>query len=142
MDEPAFQPVSKEAVGRVLGTEDATPLEFWVALAEGQYLQLDDVVVCERDVAGRATRVSVSGVVTQVRARHEGAKFDSDVFLIEDGVLPAGAGGAGQGGPTRGGARDFVPPPPRPPGAPGGGGGRGGGRFFRPKPPQVAIGPG
>ena len=40
-------------VGRVLGTEDATPLEFWVAVDESQYLQLDDVVVCERVVPGR-----------------------------------------------------------------------------------------
>ncbi len=31
-------------VGRVIGTEDATPLEFWVAVAPNQYLQLDDVV--------------------------------------------------------------------------------------------------
>ena len=44
-------------VGRVLGTEDATPLSFWVALAEDQYLQLDDVVVCERMVPGRAEPV-------------------------------------------------------------------------------------
>ena len=28
-------------------------------------------------------------MVTQVRARHEGAQFDSDVFAIADGTLPA-----------------------------------------------------
>ena len=34
------------AVGRVLGTQDALPLEFWVARrARASYLQLDDVVV-------------------------------------------------------------------------------------------------
>ena len=33
--------------------------------------------------------VRIYGIVSQVRARHEGARFDSDVFLIEDGVLPA-----------------------------------------------------
>ena len=33
------------AVGRVLGTSDATPLQFWTAVAPGSYLQLDDVVV-------------------------------------------------------------------------------------------------
>ena len=47
--------MAAEPVGRVLGTDDATPLAFWVALAPDQYLQLDDVVVCERvleDVAG------------------------------------------------------------------------------------------
>ena len=42
--------VAEEAppVGRVIGTEDSTPLSFWVALAPDQYLQLDDVVVTER----------------------------------------------------------------------------------------------
>jgi hypothetical protein len=35
------------AVGRVLGTQDAIPLDFWVGVAEGQYVQLDDVVVVE-----------------------------------------------------------------------------------------------
>src|SRR5918997_507409 len=77
-----------EIVGRVLGTEDATPLEFWVGVSEGQFLQLDDVVALERTPPGRGT-VRIFGVVAQVRARHEGARFDSDVFLIADGVLPA-----------------------------------------------------
>jgi DNA helicase HerA-like ATPase len=99
-------------VGRVLGTDDATPLEFWVAIAPDQYLQLDDVVVCERAVPGRPEPVRVSGVVTQVRARHEGARFDSDVFLIEDGVLPAEAVEAAQVMTTRVEPEVFVPPTP------------------------------
>ena len=74
--------------GRVIGTEDATPLEFWVAVAEGQFLQLDDVLALERELPTGET-VAIYGLVTQVRARHEGARFDSDVFLIQDGVLPA-----------------------------------------------------
>ena len=76
-------------VGRVIGTEDSTPLSFWVALAPDQYLQLDDVVVTDRELPGDAGSVRLSGVVTQVRARQEGAQFDSDVFLVADGVLPA-----------------------------------------------------
>ena len=69
------------SVGRVLGTQDAMPLEFWVGVAEGQYIQLDDVVVVETPLPdGR--KVRLFGVVDVVRARHEGAKFDSDVFLI------------------------------------------------------------
>jgi DNA helicase HerA-like ATPase len=102
----------QEPVGQVLGTEDATPLEFWVALAPGQYLQLDDVVVCERDVPGREERVRLSGVVGQVRARHEGARFDSDVFLISDGVLPAETVEAAQVLTTRVDPEVFVPPLP------------------------------
>jgi DNA helicase HerA-like ATPase len=99
-------------VGRVLGTEDATPLEFWVALAPDEYLQLDDVVVCERTVPGRLEPVRLSGVVTQVRARHEGARFDSDVFLISDGVLPAETVEAAQVMTTRVDPEVFVPPMP------------------------------
>ena len=74
--------------GRVIGTDDATPLEYWVAIADDQFLQLDDVVATDR-VLPDGQRVELYGMVEQVRARHEGAQFDSDVFLIEDGVLPA-----------------------------------------------------
>ena len=98
-------------VGRVLGTDDATPLEFWVALAPDQYLQLDDVVVCERPVPGEVP-VRLSGVVTQVRARHEGARFDSDVFLISDGVLPAETVEAAEVMTTRFDPEVYVPPLP------------------------------
>src|SRR5258707_14522152 len=84
-DRPADTP---DPVGRVLGTDDATPLTFWVAVAPEQYLQLDDVVVCERQVPGRDEPVRLSGVLTQVRPRHEGARFYSDVFLIQEVLLP------------------------------------------------------
>src|SRR5439155_459870 len=42
-----------EQVGMVLGTEDATPLTFWVAVAPGSYLQLDDAVIVDTEVPGR-----------------------------------------------------------------------------------------
>ena len=61
-----------EVVGRVLGTDDATPLEFWVAVAPGHHLQLDDVVALDR-VLPTGELVRLFGVVGQVRARHEGA---------------------------------------------------------------------
>lgn len=98
-------------VGRVIGTEDSTPLSFWVALAPDQYLQLDDVVVTDRPVPGRDP-VRLSGVVTQVRARHEGARFDSDVFLVADGVLPAETVEAAEVTTTRVEPETFVPPLP------------------------------
>jgi len=105
-------PVTDSAlVGRVLGTEDATPLEFWVAVDPGEYLQLDDVVVCERAVPGREP-VRLAGIVAQVRARHEGARFDSDVFLIADGVLPAEVAEAAQVLTTRVEPEVYVPPTP------------------------------
>jgi hypothetical protein len=99
-------------VGLVLGTEDSTPLDFWVAVAPGQYLQLDDVVVCERSVPGRAGTVRIAGIVSEVRARHEGANFDSDVFLIADGVLPAEVSEAARVLATRVEPEVYVPPTP------------------------------
>ncbi|GAC1590978.1 MAG: ATP-binding protein [Acidimicrobiales bacterium] len=100
-----------ERVGRVLGTEDSTPLEFWVGVQEGSFLQLDDVVACSRPLPGREP-VELYGIVAQVRARHEGARFDSDVFLIEDGVLPAEVSEAAQVMTTRFEPEVFVPPLP------------------------------
>jgi len=102
---------AQKPVGRVIGTDPATPLEFWVAVGEGEFLQLDDVIACERDVPGPGP-VSIYGIVAQVRARHEGAKFDSDVFLIEDGVLPAQIAEAAQITATRFEPEVFVPPLP------------------------------
>jgi DNA helicase HerA-like ATPase len=102
---------SGEPVGRVLGTQDATPLDFWVALAEGRSLQLDDVVTTERTPAG-GEPVRIYGVVSQVRARYEGARFDSDVWLIEDGVLPGEVCESAQVTTTRIEPELFVPPLP------------------------------
>jgi DNA helicase HerA-like ATPase len=101
----------EQPVARVIGTEDSTPLEFWVGVAEGEYLQLDDVVALQR-VLPDGEIVNVYGMVSQVRARHEGARFDSDVFLIEDGVLPAEVSEAAQVTATRFEPEVFVPPRP------------------------------
>src|SRR3712207_2277724 len=100
-----------EAVGRVLGTSDATPLQFWTAVAPGSYLQLDDVVVTERELPDRGP-VTIAGVVTQVRARHEGAQFDSDVFAIAEGTLPALVQEAAELTTTRVDPELYVPPAP------------------------------
>ena len=98
-------------VGRVLGTDDATPLEFWVAIAPARHLQLDDVVAADR-ILPTGERITVYGIVGQVRARHEGARFDSDVFLIADGILPADVVEAAQIQVTRIVPETFVPPLP------------------------------
>jgi uncharacterized protein len=99
------------AVGRVLGTQDALALEFWVGVEEGSFLQLDDVVVTDTPLPdGQVVRLF--GVVDLVRARHEGARFDSDVFLIERGVLPATVSQAAHVRVTRVEPEVFVPPLP------------------------------
>jgi DNA helicase HerA-like ATPase len=95
----------------VLGTQDSTPLEFWVAVEDGQYLQLDDVVHVTTPLpSGRD--VQLYGVVDLVRARHEGARFDSDVFLVEQGVLPANVAHAAHVKVTRVEPEIYVPPRP------------------------------
>jgi hypothetical protein len=87
------------------------PLEFWVAIEDGQFLQLDDVVLVETTLPDGQV-VKLYGIVDLVRARHEGARFDSDVFLAEDGVLPVTTAQAGHVRVTRVEPEIFVPPLP------------------------------
>ena len=67
---------------------DATPLEFWIGVGEGQVLQLDDLVVVET-VTPDGTRVSFYGIVDIVRKKFEGNQFDTDAFRVAAGTLPA-----------------------------------------------------
>jgi DNA helicase HerA-like ATPase len=101
----------EEPVGRVVGSEDATPMVFRVGVGPGGWLQLDDVVVTERTVPGLG-EVSLSGLVTEIRAVHEGARFGSDVFLIADGVLPAQVFETAEVMTTRVEPELYVPPLP------------------------------
>jgi DNA helicase HerA-like ATPase len=100
-----------ERVGMVLGTEDATPLSFWVGVAPESYLQLDDAVVVDNNVPGRGA-VRIAGIVQDVRARHEGTQFDTDVFLVDRGVLPVDTAVAALVVATRFEPEVFVPPMP------------------------------
>jgi len=103
--------VTGEVVGRVIGTDDATPLEFWVALQPDRHLQLDDVVALDR-MLPTGEPIKIYGIVSQVRARYEGARFQSDVFLIEDGLYPAEISEAAMIQVTRVVPEIFVPPLP------------------------------
>jgi DNA helicase HerA-like ATPase len=98
-------------VGQVVGTEDSTPLQFYVAIYPEAYLQLDDVVATVREVPGRGS-VTTSGIVTEVTSRHEGATFGSDVFMISDGVLPARVQEIAEVSTTRVEPEFYVPPRP------------------------------
>lgn len=98
-------------VGLVVGTVAASPLEFSVGVASDQYLQLDDVVVTRRKLPD-GTEVQIAGVVTGVEAGHEGARFASDVFLIEQGALPAEVSEVAQVTVTRVEPEVYVPPRP------------------------------
>jgi DNA helicase HerA-like ATPase len=68
-------------------------------------------VVTVRPVPGIGP-VLTAGVVTEVRARHEGATFGSDVFLIADGVLPAQVQEIAEVTTTRVEPECYVPPTP------------------------------
>ena len=98
-------------VGRVVGTEDSTPLQFRVALDEDAYLQLDDVVVTVRAVPGLGP-VTTAGVVTEVRARHEGATLRLRRVPDRDGVLPAQVQEIAEVTTTRVEPECYVPPRP------------------------------
>ncbi len=106
-----LQPTLGTEVGLVIGTVPATPLRFSVGLAPGQYLQLDDVVVTSRELPGQG-RVQVAGVVTDIEAVHEGARFASDVFLIKQGALPAEVCEVAEVTVTRVDPEIYIPPLP------------------------------
>jgi len=98
-------------IGQVQGMQDSTPMLWYVAIQEGSYLQLDDVVVTGREVPGQG-RVSTSGIVTEVRARHEGVSFASDVFLVSAGVMPGAVQEVAEVTTTRFEPECYVPPRP------------------------------
>ena len=100
-----------EVVGRVLGTVDATPLEFWIGVPEGHSVQLDDLVCVETMAAG-AQVVRFYGVVDMVRKKYEGACFDSDAFRAAEGSLPVDVSYAAHVQVTRVDPEVFVPPHP------------------------------
>lgn len=100
-----------EPVGRVSGTADSTPLKFEVAVSPEQFLQLDDVVMTSRAMPDGQI-VSSSGVVTEVKGRHEGAGWASDVFLIAQGQMPAEVQEVAEVTTTRVEPELYVPPMP------------------------------
>jgi DNA helicase HerA-like ATPase len=102
--------MSKE-IGKVLGTNDAEPLGYWLAVPTSQVVQLDDVVSIHRPLPDGQT-VNMYGVIDSLIARHEGARLDTDVFLADQGVLPLGHSIKGHVTVTRVEPEIFVPPLP------------------------------
>lgn len=100
-----------EPVGLVLGSVDATPLEFWIGVEEGRQVQLDDLILVDA-VAPGGQRVRFFGIVDIVRKRYEGTQFDSDAFRVVAGTLPADVSYAAHVQVTRIEPEMFVPPHP------------------------------
>jgi hypothetical protein len=99
-----------EPAGRVLGTLDATPLEFWIGVEKERRVQLDDIVLVETNAGGQAIRFY--GIVDLVRKRYEGSTFDSDAFRAAEGTLPVDVSYAAHVQVTRVDPEVFVPPHP------------------------------
>ncbi|HEV8711223.1 MAG TPA: ATP-binding protein [Candidatus Binatia bacterium] len=74
-------------MGRVIGTQDATPLEFWVLLDDEEQVQMNDAVVVETKApTPDGSDLKLFGIVDLIRARHQGSVFDSDVIEAERGL--------------------------------------------------------
>ena len=108
---PDASQAQSEPVGLVLGSLEATPLEFWVGVEEGRRLQLDDLIVVET-VVPPEQRVRFFGIVDMVRKKYEGAPFDTDAFRVAAGTLPVDVSYAAHVQVTRIEPEVFVPPHP------------------------------
>jgi len=103
--------VASEPVGVVLGSQDATPLDFWIGVGDGSQLQLDELVsVTARTPGGQ--EVVFYGLVDAVRKRFEGTEFDTDAFRAAEGTMPVDVSYAAHVQVTRIEPEIFVPPHP------------------------------
>jgi hypothetical protein len=99
-------------VGKVLGTEGASPFEWFVAIEPDAYLQVGDVVQVTTQVPGLNEPLRISGVVNNVKSLYEGAKFEGDVFLVTEGMLPVQVARSAHIRTTRVQPELWVPPQP------------------------------
>lgn len=104
-------------VGMVLGSREAGALDFWVAVEEGQYLRLDDLVYVEfrhpdPHKGDENGNVRYYGMVDQVIKLYEGAQFDTDVFLARRDLLPVSLSYAAHVQVTRLFPEEYLPPDP------------------------------
>jgi DNA helicase HerA-like ATPase len=101
----------------VLGSREAGALDFWVAVEEGQYLRLDDLVYVEfrhpdPKKGDENGNVRYYGMVDQVIKLYEGAPFDTDVFLAQRDLLPVSLSYAAHVQVTRLLPEEYLPPSP------------------------------
>lgn len=97
----------------ILGTEAATPLQFWFVVNDKTKVQLDDIVyIAVPDPTQNGEAVRFYGVVDEVRRRYEGVQFDGDTELVVQGLMPASVTYAAHVLVTRVEPEDFIPPAP------------------------------
>ncbi|MGQ9753759.1 MAG: ATP-binding protein [Thermaceae bacterium] len=93
-------------VGVVLGSKEATPLDFWVGVEEGKLLRLDDLVVVH------SGNVRHFGVVDQVMKLYEGSSFHTDAFLAVEAKIPVSLAYLAHVSVTRIIPDEYFPPDP------------------------------
>ncbi|WP_456411599.1 ATP-binding protein [Oceanithermus sp.] len=101
--------MKQEAIGVVLGSREASPLEFWIGIQSG-LVRLDDVVWVEADHGG--LKVRYYGMVDRVHKVLEGAQFDSDTFLAADDLIPTNTAYVAHVTVTRLEPEEYLPPDP------------------------------
>lgn len=116
-----------DEVGRVIGTKESQPLDFWLAVDESEYVQLDEVVAVTTRLphtppGDERNLVDHFGVVDGIQSAYEGASFHSDVFRDAEGTLPVSVSTIAHVSVTRVSMRPATPDtevlvPPKPGGA-------------------------
>ncbi len=99
-------------VGMVLGTKPSNPLEFWVGVERGSFLQLDDVVVVHSEIDGTSKGIKFYGLVHEVQKQLEGVELAYEARLVTDGIVPASIAYIAKITVTRIEPEVFVPPTP------------------------------
>lgn len=99
-------------IGIVLGTKPSSPLEFWVGVESGNFLQLDDVVVVRSGIDGTSKEVRFYGLVHEVQKYLEGVELAYEARLVTDGIVPANIAYMAKVVVTRIEPEIFIPPTP------------------------------
>ena len=99
-------------VGIVLGTKPSDPLEFWVGVEGGNYLQLDDVVMVRSRIDGSSKEIKFYGLVHEVQKYLEGVELVYDAQLVNSGIVPANIAYMARVMVTRIEPEIYIPPTP------------------------------
>ncbi|NPA32230.1 MAG: ATP-binding protein [Aquificae bacterium] len=99
-------------VGIVLGTKPSNPLEFWIGVEKGTFVQLDDIIVVRSRVDGTNQEIKFYGVVDEVIKYLEGVELVYDAKLVNSGVVPANLAYMAKVSVTRIEPEVFIPPNP------------------------------
>ena len=99
-------------VGIVLGTKPSNPLEFWIGIEKGKFVQLDDIIVVESKIDGTNEEIKFYGIVQEVVKYLEGVELVYDAQLVNSGVVPASLAYMAKVSVTRIEPEVFIPPTP------------------------------